>query len=79
MKGFAALSMIGREHSGKASSDGAGFRVFCLRDVTAVREPIEYSTGQTLVVQNLNPLFERQVRGHDDAGPPVGLADDVEH
>ncbi len=41
-------------------------------------ESIEHGTGQTFVVEDLGPLLERQVRRNNDAGPLIGLADDVE-
>ncbi len=40
------------------------------QDMHAVRQPVEPRPGQPLAAKHLGPLFERQVRGHDQAGPP---------
>jgi len=41
-------------------------------------QPIEYGAGQPFVIEDFGPLLERQVRGDDDTGPLVRLADHVE-
>ena len=43
--------------------------------MAAIGKPIEHGAGQPFVFQHLCPLFERQIRGDDDTGPLVGLAD----
>ena len=49
-----------------------------LEAVAAVREAVEGRPGQPLAPKHLGPLLERQVRGHDQALPRVGRAQDVE-
>jgi hypothetical protein len=46
--------------------------------VAAMGETIQDCAGQSLAAEHLRPLAERQVRGHDQALPLVGRADDVE-
>ena len=41
-------------------------------------EAVQYRAGQTLRAEDLGPLFEREVRGHDHARLFVGGGDHVE-
>ncbi len=41
-------------------------------------EPIERGTGEAFAAEDFGPVFERQVRRHDQAVPFVGGGDDVE-
>ena len=47
------------------------------QDMAAVREPVERSASEPLAAEYLGPVLEWQVRGHDQALPLVGGADDV--
>ena len=46
--------------------------------MATMRQPIEHGAGQSFAAEHFRPLFEGQVRGHDDAGPFIGRAHNVE-
>jgi hypothetical protein len=49
-----------------------------LDDVDAVSDAVEKGSREPLVHENFGPLFEGQVRGHDDALALIGATDDFE-
>ena len=49
-----------------------------LEDVAAVREAVEGGSREPLAAEDLGPLLEGQVRGHDQALAFIGRAQDVE-
>ena len=49
-----------------------------LQDVAPMRQPIEGRSGQPFAAENLGPVLEWQIGGHDQAVALVGCGDHVE-
>jgi hypothetical protein len=52
--------------------------IACFDDIAMVCEPIEHGGGHLGVAEDLRPIGESEVRGDDDGGIFVELADQVE-
>jgi len=50
----------------------------CLQDVAAMRQSIQYGSGQSCVAQYLRPLLERQVRCYNNTRSFIRLRNDIE-